>query len=309
MQPITKQTILVKVETIVGTDAVPTPASDAMEVYNFTMNPSSDTVTKTPNRQFFGADEVSYTNKRQDISFDIYMTGSGTVDGIPPHDPIYKACKLVGTENTGVSYQYDPDSEATTTATIYFYQNGVLFKALGASGTINNNTAIGDFLKATVTMVGVYVTPADAAPAGTPDYSSFQTPIVCTKDNSVCSVHGTNAEGRSFSFTLGNVNEFRESTETKAIAYLDRKPSANITAWFEDMADFNPYALWESEARGISYWELNGGVGNTIRITMPQTQLANPGIQDDQSITGLSFDLTPHPTSSGSDDEVQYIFS
>jgi len=309
MKMFNKKTILAKVETVVGVEETPSPASDAMEVYDFTMNPASDSVSRTPDRQFFGADEQSFTNKRYDISFYFNLTGSGTIDGTPPHDPLYLACKFVGTQDVGVDYRYVNDSDSTTTITMYFYQNGVLYKALGASGSLTIDAQIGDTSKVNVSMVGVYVTPADSAIGGTPDYSAFRTPIINTKDNSECSIHGTAVEGRSFNYTQNGTNEFRESTETKAIMYLDRKPSANVTAWLDDIANFDPYSLWESEARGVTYWEVNGGVGDTVRITMPATQLASSGLQDDQSLAGLNMDLIPHPTSGGTDDEVELIFS
>lgn len=304
-----KQTVLAKVETTVGTDASPTTADDAIEVFNFTATPEADEQTRTPNKPFFSNDRKSYGNKRWTLSFDIDFAGSGAVDGKPAIDPILLACKHVGTQNAGVNYSYKPDSSATTTATIYFFLDGILHKGLGCSGSVDINAKIGETTKGSVSMMAEYVTPVDQTPTGTPDFSSFRIPVLNSEANSELSLHGTLIHGTSFSLNQGNTNDFKESTEVKFVAYTDRKTTSTIEFWMQDLAEVNPYALWESETGGVVYWQVGTAAGERVRFTMPNAQVGTPKPQDAGDLAGYSLELTPHPTPTGEDDEYEIIFS
>lgn len=304
-----KQTVLCKVEATVGTDANPTPAANAIEVFDFTATPEADEQTRTPNKPFFTNDRKSFGNKRWSLSFNVDVAGSGTVDGTPAIDPVLLACKHIGTQTAGTNYSYTPSSSATTTATIYFYLDGILHKALGCSGSIDFTASIGETTKGAVSMMAEYVTPVDQAPTGTPNFSAFRIPILNSEANSELSIHGTLAHGTSFSLNQNNTNDFKESTETKFVAYTDRKPTSSLEFWMQDLSEINPYALWESEAGGVVYWQVGTAVGDRVRFTMPNAQIGTPQPQDAGDIAGYSVEVTPHPTPTGEDDEYQIIFS
>lgn len=304
-----KQTILAKVEVTQGVDAVPTPLADAMEVFDFAATPESDSVTRSPNRSTFANDQVSYPNKRWNISFGVEITGSGAVDSAPAIDPILLMCALSGTQNVGTNYTYVPNSNSTTTGTIYFYLDGILMKALGARGTIDITPAIGDVTRGSVTMIADYVKPVDQAVGGVPDFSAFRQPVLNTEANSELSIHGTLVHGEDFALNMNNTNTPRESTETKFIAYTDRQVSANLNCWVEDIAEFDPCALWESEAGGVVYWQTGTVPGDRVRITMPNAQIGAPPVSDSSGIARYGITVIPHPTPTGEDDEFALIFS
>lgn len=305
-----KQTVLCKVETTVGTDANPTPAANAIEVFDFSITPEADEQTRTPNRPFFSNDRKSFGNKRWSLSFTIDIAGAGNPRGTKPAiDPVLLACRHVGTSQVGLSYTYAPSSSATTTATIYFYLDGILHKALGCGGSIEFTAKIGETTKGAVSMMAEYVSPVDQAPTGIPDFSDFRTPVINSEANSELSIHGTLAHGTSFSLNQNNTNDFKESTETKFVAYTDRKTSASLEFWIQDIAEINPYALWEGEEGGVVYWQVGTTSGERVRFTMPNAQIGTPQPQDAGDIAGYSVEVTPHPTPTGEDDEYAIIFS
>lgn len=302
------KTILAKIEVTEGLDPVPTPAANAMDVANFTCNATSDTVTQAVNRNFFGNDKTSYTNKAYDISFEMELTGSGTVDGTPAHDPIYLACQHTGTTNAAVDRRYTPNSTSTSTITIYYYQDSVLMKATGARGSLGITAVIGESTKATVSMIAVYNSPVDATPASA-DYSAFRPRILNTEVLSEFSVHGTLVDGLSFGMNQNNTNERRETTETNVIANLDRKTTATGECWSKLLSAFDPFAIWEAETRDVVYWETGTAVGDVVRVSMPQAQLATPTQKDQNKVQGYGLEFIPHPTAVGTDDEYVLIFS
>ncbi len=306
------QTILAKVEVTEGLDPVPTPAANALEVFNWSCNPSSDTVSRTPNKSFFVNDEVSYPNKKYDISFDMYLTGAGaaavTAGTPPPYDPIMLACSHAGVGTATVDYQYLPTSTGSTTLTFYYYQGGVLYKVHACRGSITDEMKIGEVRMLKVKMTGVYASPVDSAIGGSPDFSSFRSPLIDSDPNSVCNVHGTEVHGRSLTFDQNNTNEFYETTKSKTIINSDRKSKANLVVGLETLALFDAYGLWESEAGGVVYWETGTVTGDIVRLSMPNAQIATPSISGGgANVTEQAIEIIPHPTPAGSDDEYVYI--
>jgi len=308
------QKIVAKIEATEGVDSLPTTVADSMEVFDWTCNPSSDTVTQTPNSAGFVNDKVSYVNKRYDITFSMYLTGAGAANlaaGTPPaYDPIMLACGHLGVGTATTDYQYLPTSTGTSTLTFKYEQNGIIYTILGCKGSIKEDSKIGEVRKVQVTMVGIYTSPVDGNIAGSLDFSAFEPPVLDSEPNSVCFVHGVEVHGRTYSFDQNNTNENYETTKSNTIINSNRQPSASLTGSLETLALFNAYTLWESEGGGIVYWETGTVAGSIVRHTMPNAQIGTPTTTEGGAgITEISMDVIPHPTPSGTDDEYAYILT
>lgn len=301
------QLLLIKTETTSGTDAVPTAAANAIQAFNVSLSVEADEQSRQQNRSYFTAPEKSYTNKRFTLSFDIELAASGTAGTAPAIGPIFTMCQYSETVVASTSVTYAPASSSTDTSTIYLNIDGILFKAVGAKGSMNIDFTIGSYAKATVTATGLYLTPTDVPiTAGT--YTAFRAPINCSQEESTLTIHGTTVDGRALTLSQGNDNQLRESTETKVIETLDRQVSAEARFWMPSVATLDVYDIFDQHTKNAVVWTNGTTAGDIITLNLPQAQLGAPAPTNDEDVAGFTVPITPYSTASG-DDEHTIVFT
>jgi len=299
--------LLFKLETTVGVDAAPTPTADAFPVQNLQVSLEADTTTRKPNKPGFTNEEVRYVKKRYSISFDIPVFLDKDVGGVPYIDPIFKAAKYVGTLGAG-TYQLDPDSNSTTTATAYFYKNDILMKLLGVSGSISAPWDLDGDTMITFTGTGEYLAPVANAAAVIPDLSRFAKFHVFSTELAEATLHGTTMYGLSFNFDQANTVELRSNTVERKIMYLDRKPTASLSVHHYDMATFDPWSVFDAETRGPVVVTVGTTAGEILEWHAPNAQIGIPSLADAEQLTSIDFDMHLYSTPTGTDDEHYWLF-
>lgn len=293
-------------QTVAGTDALPVVADDSILAFNVSITIEADEQARSPDKGYYSADEKTYTNKRVSLSFDIEMAGSGTVDVPPAIAPVLLMCQLAETINAATSVVYAPVSGSTETATIYMEIDDVLYKVLGAKGSLSVDPAIKSYNKASVTATGLYLTPVDTD-VGTPVFTDFNEPLECSEANSELLVNAVAVDGVSFSYDLGQDNQIRESTETKQIANLNRQGSGEITCWMNDLSAFNPYTLYDAHTKVPIKWTTGLVAGSIIEYDLAAALLGSPQPTDLEGVAGYTIPLTPYSTGAG-DNEFTITF-
>ena len=90
-----KRSLLAKIESSYGTDPTPTGSSNYVEVVDLEVEPlASDEVEIETIRPYPGNYPRLLANTRVNLSFGVYMVGSGSAGTAPKYDPILKACGL-----------------------------------------------------------------------------------------------------------------------------------------------------------------------------------------------------------------------
>ena len=137
--------LLAKVETTEGTDAVPTGTANALLISNVTINPlNAQNVDRSIVRPYFGASEQLVGTAYVSIDFTVELAGSGTAGTAAPWGELLRACGFAETGAAGYK-QYAPDAPSSQkSATLYYYDDGVLHKLLGAKGTFKLAMGIGE---------------------------------------------------------------------------------------------------------------------------------------------------------------------
>ena len=176
-------TVLAKLETSYGTDASPTGTANAMLVSNLSINPlNAGNVDRDLVRSYFGGSEQLLGTAYVECGFDVELQASGTSGTPPAWAPLMKMCGFAETTSSGTRVDYLPSTPGTDSVTIYWYDDGLLHKAIGCRGTFSLKATIGVRPVLSFRAIGL-----DAgAPAGTPSnvtYSSFKTPLVVTDSN------------------------------------------------------------------------------------------------------------------------------
>jgi len=142
---IRKTAILLKIETVYGTDPTPTGAANAMLVSNLNINPlNAQNVDRDLVRTYLGSSEQLVGTAYVEMSFDVEMQGSGTLGTAPAWGAALRACGFAEAISAGARVEYTPVTDTLESATIYWYDDGVLHKGLGGRGSVEIAAGVGE---------------------------------------------------------------------------------------------------------------------------------------------------------------------
>lgn len=225
--------ILAKLESAYGTDSTPDGTANALLVSRATINPLvAKPVDRELIRPYFGASEQLVGASYVEATFDVEIQGSGAAGTAPAWGPLLRACAFAETIFAGSRVEYDPVSQSIESATIYYYDDGVLHKLVGARGDVSLDMNAGQRPVFQFKFQGLDgAMSADSLPAVT--LSGWKTPKVMSDVNSGditfgCTYAtgalsgGTAYPSRGLSLELGNSLEFSELLGGEAMDITDR---------------------------------------------------------------------------------------
>jgi hypothetical protein len=314
--------ILAKIETTYGTDASPTGASNAVLVSNLSINPlNAQNVSRDLIRPFFGGSEQLVGSASVQVSFDVEFQSSGsmTTPAIPAWEPLVQACGYkagVGTAGSRVEFDLESDYSLLKSATIYYHDDGVLHKLLGARGTCQLKLGIGQRPVYSFTFTGLDggVTAA-ANPSVT--LTGFKTPLVVTDPNTGaltlgCTYSagalsgGTEYISSGLDLDLGNAVNFIDllgtaSASGQTVEITQREMTGKVSF---DLTAANEVTFMSTvkAATTQSIGLVHGtAAGYKMLVFAPSVQLINPRKEDANGRRIVGFDLRVLP-SAGNDD-------
>lgn len=308
-------TILAKAETGYGTDSTPTGTANAMLVSNVTVNPlNAGNVDRALIRSYFGASEQLLGTAYVECGFDVEMAASGTAGVLPAWDPLMRACGFTVSTSSGTRVDYLPSTPGTDSVTIYYYDDGLVHKAIGCRGTIQIKATVGIKPVFSFRFLGL-----DAgAPSGTPSnvsYTGFRTPLVVTDPNTGdLTFNGTFASTGAVTFTGGtsypsqgldldyaNAVSHTPLLGGETIDITDRAPVAKF-ALDLTAAQESTFGTAVKAATTYTLGLIHGtATGNRIAVFAPAVQLINWGKADVAGRRLITFDGRIMP-STGNDD-------
>lgn len=308
--------ILFKLETIIGTDAVPTGAADAVLVSNPSFTYQISNVDRDILRSRLGASEQLVGSRSVQHSFDVEMAGSGTAGTAPAWGKLLQACAFAEVVTAGQRVEYNPVSTGFKTGTMYYYRDGVLKKMLAAMGTVQCMAEEGTIPKFRFTFTGLDGGPAAAANP-TPTLTAWRTPQVVNNDNSgLVTFGGTYATGaitggttyctRGLMFDAGNAVSFQSMLgPCSGVDITDRAATGSITMDLDAAAEVAAINAVLSNAL-TSVGMLHGSsAGNRVLLFAPAVQRINPQEVDNDGRAHCTFDLRLTPISG--DDELRIV--
>ncbi len=308
--------ILAKVETTTGTDAVPTGGANAMLVSDQTINPlNAQNVDRDLVRNYFGASEQLVGTANVEISFTVELAGAGTAGAIPAWGPLLKGCGFV--EDDQAAYvAYQPDTPVNQKSlTIYFYDDGVLHKLLGAKGNVKPVLSISGRPTLQFTFMGTYGGVTAAANPST-TLTAFKTPLVVTDPNTAdlllgCTYAagalsgGSSYTSRGLELDAGNTVSFTPLVGGEFIDITARSVTGAVEL---DLSAADEVTFMSSvRANTVQSMGLEHGTvaGHIVGVYMAGVQMTNPKKSDVNGRRLIGFDLRSVPVS-GNDDLLIY---
>lgn len=308
--------LLAKIETTEGTDAVPTGAANACLISDVNVNPlNAQNVDRALIRNYFGGSEQLVGTAYVELGFSVELAGSGTAGTAAPWGELLRACGFI--ESGSVSYkQYAPDTPANQkSATIYYHDDGVLHKLLGAKGTCKVNMEIGSRPTLQFSFTGKYGGVAAAANPTT-TLTAWKQPLVITDPNTsdvklgatyaagVISA-GTSYTSRGLMLDVGNGVQYTPLLGAEYIDVVSREVTGSLqldlTAVQE--ATFMTGVLANTlQAVSLEHGSVTGAI---VGVFMTAAQLLNPSKADANGRRLIGFDLRSVPVA-GNDDLIIY---
>jgi hypothetical protein len=308
--------ILAKIETTEGTDATPTGAANALLVSNQSINPlNANNVDRDLMRNYFGASEQLVGTATVELSFTVELAGSGTAGTAAPWGELLRACGFAETGTvTWKGYQPDTPGNAKS-VTIYFYDDGVLHKLLGARGNVKPMLGIGQRPVLEFNFIGKDggIT-AVANPSTT--LTGFKTPLVVTDTNtSDIKLGGTYASGvvtggtaypsRGLMLDVGNSLQFNPLIGGEYVDISDRDVTGSMEL---DLTSAQEVSFMTSlKANTLQALSLEHGAvaGAIVGVYLPAAQLINPKKAELNGRRLVGYDIRAVPVT-GNDDIIIY---
>ena len=308
--------ILAKVETTEGTDSTPTGASNAMLVSDMSINPlNAQNVDRSLVRNYFGASEQLVGTAYLSVEFTVELAGSGTAGTAAPWGALLKGCGFA--ESGLVSYAaYTPDTPANQkSVTIYYYDDGVLHKLLGAKGNLQLMLGVGERPTMKFSFIGKDGgISATSLPSTT--LTGWKAPLVITDTNTAdvklggtysagAVTSGTSYTSRGLELNCGNNVQFTPLLGGEYVDITAREVTGSLQ--LDLTAAQEVTFMGTVKANTLSAISLEHGAtsGYIVGVYMTQAQLINPSKQDVNGRRLIGYDIRSVP-SSGNDDLIIY---
>lgn len=306
--------ILCKVETTVGTDAVPTGSANAMLVSDLSITPlEAQNVDRNLIRGYFGASEQLVATAFVRCSFTTELAGSGTAATAPAWGAPLLACAHSEALLTSPSrVEYTPASTSLKTVTIYWYDDGILHKILGAMGNVRLEAKVGDRPKLIFDFTGIDGGVSVAANPGL-TLTAWRTPPTMARANVVdITIGATYSAGALSGGTVynstgleldwGNQVNFTPLLGSERIDLTDRAITGKVMFDITPTQEVALMAIVKANTlQSLAMRIGNTTAGNNIIIHSPGVQLINPRKEELNGTRMIGFDCRFVP-SSGNDE-------
>lgn len=306
-----REVVLVKKEATYNVDPSPAAAADAMLIGNpswahegLRMN-ERNTVKNTN-----AVDQHVFGGTLKTISMEIELKGSGAAGTAPEFGVLFEACSYKETISAGVSVAYDPTSTEAEqeSATVYYYQDGLLHVLTGCRGTFSVNIETGAIPMATFTLTGHSAAPTDVAIV-TPTLDS--TVPVAVKGNAF-TIAGFSADIAALTFDAGvEVSTPASMSATDGFGEIfvgKRDLNGSFDPQMELVATEDFYGKFVAGTQmALDSGTIGSVAGNRFAITMPAAYYRDASNGDRDGIR--TYELPFGAVESSGDDEVSFVFT
>jgi hypothetical protein len=310
-----KTIILAKTHATYTTDPVPTGAANAMLVSNCSIDTlNADSKDRDVIRAYLGASEQLLGSRYKSVSFDIELVG-GLIGVAPNWGPLIRACGFAETITAVTRVDYTPVSNAFDAVAIYYFDDGLLHKLLGARGTCSIKATVGEIPKMSFKFVGL--DGGDSAVANpTADTSLFQVPqVVIDANTDDLTWGGTHAAVVAPAITAGTTypSQGLELDFGVSAPFTPLLGGESVPITQRSITGFCAMDLTAAQAVTFQDKVRNGtleslglkhgtGVGKQSLFFMPNVQCVKPEKREINGIRLEGYSLRMVPTSAGNDE-------
>lgn len=302
-----KAAIAAKIEGTSGTDAVPTPAANAMMVSDYSWSPLEMTMEERALvRAYLGNSEQIPVMKWGAAEFSVEIAGAGAAGTVPKYGPLLRGCGFSETVAAGVSVTYAPVSSAFESISLYMNLDKLLHKSVFAMGNVAFSLDANKIPKMKYSFKGLYLPVTDTTD-WVPVYAGFQKPLAPNKVNSQLTLMGVAAVVEKLQLDMKNQVEYRSLYNFEGLQIGDRKPDGSISMEMTTVAVKDWLTAIGNTTSGALQVIHGLTAGNIVEFNLPNAQLLSPKYSNSQGAVMLDASLTLNPGASGNDELVMVV--
>jgi hypothetical protein len=291
------KTLLAKIETTYGVDAVPTAALNAILATDVSITPMEGSdVSRNLETPFLGAQGTVPTELHAKLSYKVELSTSGALGVAPAWGPLLRACAVAEVIDAGVSVTYNPVSDDHESLTQYLWIGETRYALVGSRGNCMISVSAQGIPYLEFEFTGLFTQPSEIARV-TPNLGAFMKPKVATNQNTPgFEIDSTEFVMRSFKLDLGNQVENRFLIGSEGVLITDKSEGVEATVEALPLTTFNPFALAEAQT-AVALDLIHGtGAGNVSTLNAPTAQIQRPqGLEDAQGIKEWPLRFVPVP--------------
>lgn len=298
--------ILAKIETTLGTDAVPTGAANALLVNEPSLDYTYNNVDRDNIRSYLGASEQLVGSRFVTLGFTVEMAGSGAAGTAPAWGALMQGCGMAETITAAQRVEYNPISTGFKGLSIYYYDDGVLHKALGCMGNVEVLAEEGTIPKFRFSFVGIDggITAVSNA---TPTLTAWQQPKAVNTDNSgLVTLGATYSAGalsggttycsKGVSFNMGNESQYLSMLgPCTGVDITNRAATGSLTLDLDAAAEVAAFTSVNAGTLSSVGMVHGNTAGHKVLLFAPAVQRINPSHQDNDGRIHIGFDLRLTP--------------
>ena len=308
--------ILAKIETTYGTDAVPAGATDALLVSNPSCDYTYNNVDRDNIRSYLGASEQLAGTRYVTLAFDCELSGSGAAGTAPAWGKLLRACAMAEVVTPTTRVEYNPITAAFESLTIYYFDDGVVHKALGCMGNVEVTMDEAGIPKLKFSFTGV-----DGGVAvqtnPTQTLTAWKTPLVITNGNTGsvklgatysagALTGGTDYCSRGLTLNMGNDVKFTSMLgPCTGVDIYDRAATGSLQLDLDATAEVAAYGSVAANTLTSLGMVHGSAAGAKVLLFAPAVQRINPKHTDYEGRILIGFDLRLTPVSGN--DELRIV--
>lgn len=298
-----RSVLLGKIETVYGTDSIPTGAANAILISDLNVTPlEQDTESRNLIRPFMGSSQAIPVANRSMVEFSVEVAGAGAAGTVPAYGILLRACGMAQVITAGNRVEYSPVSSAFESATFYCVYDGVQHRLTGARGTFSVELDAKKIPRFKFKFTGLFNPVTDVA-MPTAVFTAWQQPLaVLTGQTSAFSLHGfTTGVLQTLSIDLANTITHRMLVGFEGVSLTDRQPTGKVVMEAELVAVRDWWTTARNATSGALSIQHGNTAGNIVVLDAPAVQLSKPSYSSADKIRMLNLDLVLNP-SAGNDE-------
>jgi len=297
--------LLVKIQPVANTDAVPTAALNSILARGIAPQPvNAEFADRDLIRPYFGYTGQVQVQAYSMIEFEVELAGAGAAGTAPKYGPLLRACGFSETITASTKVDYAPITTAQEAVTIHCYLDGIKYAMTDCKGTVSFDLNAKSIPVMKFKFTGFSITPTDTAnPAGS-DFSGFIAPLAINKQNTpTFTLHGAAVKATSLSIDMANQVDYRNYIGSENVTFTNRQPVGSTTFELDTVATKDWYSIVRLGTLGTLQLVQGATAGNIVQIDAPKVQLTAPSISDDNGLAFLNLSLALQPNA-GNDEIV-----
>lgn len=286
-----KLAALLKMETVYGTDSVPTGAANFIQLSDVTFTPmAGDEEQRNLLQPKLGHQGVYLTGNYIQAQFSVELAGSGELGTPPAWGPLARSVGFAETITADTDVQYDLVHDNFESSSLYWNEDGVRHIGLGLRGTATFGFTPKRIPRMQFTMSALEGTVTDAA-MPVVDQSKWIDAVPVSKANTTMTLHGWSAIAESLNINLANQVVPRHLIGLEGIEITDRQATGTSVVQAASLATIDWFAIAKAETKGALALTHGTVEGNRVAISADAVQLGRVASGQTDNIRNYSLPL------------------